>query len=60
MKRRILGIVLSIFFAALIAMPVVIKRFSERHAANRSSHPSRHGDGALWVLFPGGRQSCWH
>ena len=60
MKRRILGIVLSIFFAALIAMPVVIKRFSERHTGHRSSPPPRHGDGTLWVLFPGGRQGCWH
>jgi enediyne biosynthesis protein E4 len=33
MNRRILGLGLSIFLAALIAMPVVIKRFSERQVA---------------------------
>ena len=32
MQRRILGIVLGTFFAALIATPVVIKRFSKPQA----------------------------
>jgi enediyne biosynthesis protein E4 len=32
MNRRTLGIVLGIFFAALIATPVVLKRVSARHA----------------------------
>jgi hypothetical protein len=31
MKRRILGVLLCIFFLALIATPLVIKRVSERH-----------------------------
>ena len=60
MKRRILGIVLSIFFAALIAMPVVIKRFSERQVAIGAAPHRDTSDGALWVLFPGGRQGGWH
>lgn len=34
MKRRILGIVLGVFFVALIATPVVIKYFSKRHASS--------------------------
>jgi hypothetical protein len=33
MNRRILGIVLGIFFVALIATPVVLKRVSARHAS---------------------------
>ena len=33
MQRRILGSVLGTFFAALIAMPVVIKHVSERSAS---------------------------
>ena len=32
MKRRLLRIVLSTCFAALLATPVVLKRVSERHA----------------------------
>jgi len=31
--KRILGMVLGIFFAALIAMPVVIRHISERHVS---------------------------
>src|SRR5262245_7334932 len=34
MKRRILGMVLSTFLAALIVMPVMIKRISERHTSS--------------------------
>ena len=34
MNRRLRGIVLGVFFAALIATPVVIKRLSERHASS--------------------------
>jgi hypothetical protein len=34
MQRRILGIVLGTFFAALIAMPVLIKHVSERYASS--------------------------
>lgn len=33
MKRRMLRILLGIFFVALLATPVVLKRVSERHAA---------------------------
>src|SRR5215475_6754388 len=47
-QRRSLGIVLGIFFAALIAMPVVIKHVSERHtssgaAPDRDTVTARHG-----------------
>jgi hypothetical protein len=40
MDKRILGIVLGIFFVALIATPVVLKRVSERQAATGAAHES--------------------
>ena len=39
MKRRILGVVLGIFFLALIATPLVIKRVSERHESIGAATP---------------------
>jgi enediyne biosynthesis protein E4 len=48
MKRYILRIVLSTCFVVLLAMPVVLKRVSERHAPsgaapNRDTVTARHG-----------------
>jgi hypothetical protein len=48
MNRRILGIVLGVFFAALIATPVVLKRVAARHApivvdAQRDAVMARYG-----------------
>jgi enediyne biosynthesis protein E4 len=48
MKRRILSIVLGTFFAALIAIPVVLKQAAERHmssgaAPERDTVIARHG-----------------
>jgi hypothetical protein len=40
MKRHILRILLGIFFAALLATPVVLKRVSERHAATGAAPES--------------------
>jgi len=48
MNRRILGVLLCIFFLALIATPLVIKRLSERHEPIGAATPcdtviARHG-----------------
>lgn len=48
MKRRILSILLGVFFVALIATPVVVKRFSKRHtssgaAIDRTAVMARYG-----------------
>ena len=48
MKRRVLSIVLGTFFAALIAIPVVLKQAAERHmssgaAPERDTVIARHG-----------------
>ena len=39
MKKRILGVLLCIFFLALIATPLVIKRVSERHESIGAATP---------------------
>jgi hypothetical protein len=40
MKRPILRILLGMFFVALLATPVVLKRLSERHTATGAAHES--------------------